>query len=385
MARLLFSGSDAANRTYIQSVNCTIGRTSTTEQPSPATFSCEIGQDIETNTYFDGIQMGEIVEWYLDDPASGSDVRVFYGEVTDISIRLDQWSQGNGIRTYTITAIGMSGALNRQLTDSNSYPKQYSGTRISTILSNADWQGYSYDVTYINTTNVYEISATSDGYVSSLEFAQAAANSAMGCLYEDHKNGWMVYDSYTGRKSNPTITLTIGDILASSFTIAQSSTDVANRTSVTYGASGASSSFWDNSTSQGIYGIKEGVKETTLHNLSDANSIAQILLASHNTPEFNLTSITIDTAAISDSLRQSLLNAHVGTQIYVTDLPTSEIVTFSGFIEGYSWSSSREHDQITMTLSNYGNLYPYTLWNQLNGTDTWNTYATSTTKWSDII
>ena len=384
MARLLFSGSDAANRTYIQSVSCTIGRTSITEQPSPATFSCEIGQDIETNTYFDGIQLGEVVEWYLDDPASGADVRVFYGEVTDISIRLDQWGQGNGIRTYTVTAVGMSGALNRQLTNSNTYNKQYSGDRIFTILANAKWQGSAYDVSHIDTTNYYEIRAVNNLYVSSMEFAQEAANSAMGCLYEDHKNGWMVYDSYIGRKSNPTITLTIDDILASSFSVTQSATDVANRVSVTYGT-GASSTIYDNTASQAIYGIKEGVKDTALHNLTDANSIAQILLASRNTPAFNLTSITIDTAAISDSLRQELLNVHVGTQISVTDLPTSELVTFEGFVEGYSWSSSREHDQITMTLSNYGNNYPYTLWNELNGTDTWQTYATSTTKWSDII
>jgi hypothetical protein len=385
VARLLFSGSDASNRTYIDSISCTIGRTSITEQPSPATFTCQIGQDIETSTYFDGIQLGEIVEWYLDDPLTGGDVRVFYGEVTDITILLDQWGAGSGIRTYSVQAVGMSGALNRQLTNSNGYVKQYSGDRIYTILANADWQGSAYDVTYIDGTNVYEIIARNDGYVSSLAFAQEAANSAMGCLYEDHKNGWMVYQTYSDRPNNTEIVITIGDILASSFSVNQSTTDIANRTSVTYGSSGASSGIYNNTTSQGIYGIKEGVKETTLHNLTDAQSIAQILLASRNLPEFNLTSITIDTAAISDSLRQELLNVHVGTRIFVTDLPSSEIVTFEGFIEGYSWSSSREHDRITMNLSNYGNNYPYTLWNQLNGTDTWNTYATSTTKWSDII
>ena len=384
MARLLFSGSDAANRTYISSVSCTIGRTTVTEQPSPATFSCQIGQDIDSNTYFDGIQMGEIVEWYLDDPLTGGDVRVFYGEVTDITVSLDTWGQGSGIRTYSIQAVGMSAALNRQLTNSNGYIKEYSGDRIYTILANADWQGFSYDVTYIDTTNVYEIIARNDGYVSSLDFAQEAANSAMGCLYEDHKNGWMVYQTYSGRASNTEITITTGDILASSFSVTQSATDIANRTSVTYGASSASSTIYNNTTSQGIYGIKEGVKATTLHNLSDANSIAQILLASRNTPEFNLTSITIDTAAISDTLRQELLNVHVGTLISVTDLPSSELQSFTGFVEGFSWTSSTGHDQITMNLSNFGNLYPYTLWNDVNSIYTWNNYETAVTQWNEI-
>jgi hypothetical protein len=328
--------------------------------------------------------MGEIVEWYLDDPLTGGDVRVFYGEVTDITISLDTWGQGSGIRTYSIQAVGMSAALNRQLTNSNGYIKQYSGDRIYTILANADWQGFSYDVTYIDTTNVYEIIARNDGYVSSLDFAQEAANSAMGCLYEDHKNGWMVYQTYSDRPNNTEITITTGDILASSFSVTQSSTDIANRASVTYGASSASGTIYNDTTSQGIYGIKEGVKATTLHNLSDANSIAQILLASRNTPEFNLTSITIDTAAITDTLRQELLNVHVGTIISVTDLPSSELQSFTGFVEGFSWTSSTGHDQITMNLSNYGNNYPYTLWNQLNNTDTWNTYATATTKWNEI-
>lgn len=384
MAKLLIAGHNVADRTYIQSVNCTIGRTTVTEQPSAGTISCELGLDINSNAFY-GVELGDTIEWHLDDPASGGTIRVFFGEITDISITLEHWGAGAGIRTYRITGIGMLGALNRQLTNSNAYIKQYSGNRIASILATAEWHGVSYStVSSIDTTNGYEIAATNNGIVSCLAFAQEAANSALGCLFEDHSTKQIVYKSYTGRQSSTTIALTTDDVLASSFSLSKSSTDVANDVRLTYGSSGASSSTFSDGTSKGIYGIKTGVKETTLHNLTDANSIAEILLASRNTPEFNLTSITIDTAAISDSLRQQLLQVKVGTQIFITDLPTDELSTFEGFIEGFSWSSQVGHDQITLNLSNYGNNYPYTLWNQLNSTDTWNTYATSTTKWSQI-
>ena len=130
MARILIDGHNVSNRAYIGSTSCTIGRTTVTEQPSPSSFNCEIGLDINSNAFY-GIELGQTVEWHLDDPASGEDIRVFFGEITDVSITLDHWGAGNGIRTYKITAIGMLGALNRQLTNSNAYGKQYSGQRIA--------------------------------------------------------------------------------------------------------------------------------------------------------------------------------------------------------------------------------------------------------------
>jgi hypothetical protein len=118
--------------------------------------------------------------------------------------------------------------------------------------------------------------------------------------------------------------------------------------------------------------------------LADANSQAQILLASRKAPSIGLTSLSVNTAVISDALNTSLANIEIGTRIVIYDLPTPELQSFEGFIEGYTWTSARGQNIIQMTLSNADELYPYTLWNDLNGTDTWNTYALATTKWSDL-
>jgi hypothetical protein len=319
------------------------------------------------------------VLWQIYDSTGFDDKRIiFYGTISDIQTSL-QWSNGNGIYFYDITAVDNLATLSNKTTTA-AFSKQFAGTRIAAILT-----AFGYSTTGITTPGDYEIKVHSSGTVNNaLTLAQEAAQSSMGILFcQPNSNGQIKYQTYLDRQNNTEISLSTSDVLSADYVLNTSTNTVVNSVTLTYGT-GASSSTYTDGTSITTYAIRSGTRDTTLHNLADANSQAQILLASRKAPSIGLTSLTVNTAVISDALNTSLANIEVGTRIVIYDLPTPELQSFEGFIEGYTWTSARGQNIIQMTLSNADELYPYTLWNELNNTDTWNTYALSTTKWSDL-
>jgi len=79
-----------------------------------------------------------------------------------------------------------------------------------------------------------------------------------------------------------------------------------------------------------------------------------------------------------------MANLNLGDRITIDGLPTPDLESFTGFVEGYTRTKNVYQDIITLQLSSYGDFYPYTLWNDLNNIYTWNSYATSTTQWRQI-
>jgi len=375
---LSINGNNVDSYALIGSVRCTHGRTDITSQPAPSTFNCTLQIPYGTMLEYP-IDIDSRIIWQIyDSSAPGSNTPIFYGSVSDVSVNLE-WLNGNGFLVYSITGVDELAKLNNKST-ANGFAKAYEGNRLVTLLA-----GYSYDTTYITSPGDYEIASITSGTVNNvLSMCQDAAQSAMGTLYCDPKlSGKFVYTTYLDRKSNPLITLSTADVLAADFTVSTSTNLVVNQTNVTY-KNGLTSTTYNDTTSQAIYGIRSGTRDTSLHNLTDANTQAQTLLASRKAPSFSLRSITINTATISDALRTSLVNAGIGTRISISGLPTDQLQSMDGYIEGYTWTTQRGQDIIQMNISNAAELYPYTLWNELNGTDTWNTYATATTTWSNI-
>lgn len=359
----------------ITSINAVVGRTTITEQPSPSTFSCSFS--IFENQFIGTININDIIRWKIS--PSGTQYQIFFGYVTDISITTSNWGSGTGLVTYQITGVGSLNDLNRVTVGGAGYAKEFAGTRIYNILTDAG-----ITTTGITTPGDYEIAVYNDGPTDALSLAQLAANSSMGVLFEDHANdGLLTYQTYANRKNNTQITLTNADISASNFGASSSINNVINQASVTYAA--GTSTIFDNTTSQTTYGrVLSGSRDTTLHNLTDANTIAEILLASKASAIYNLSTIEINLAYVSSTLKAQLAAVKVGTRIHVTGIPFNEITSFDGFVEGFTWKTARNQEIVTLNVVNYGTQYPYTLWNQLNGTSTWNTIYTSTTKWSDV-
>lgn len=366
------------NRTLIESVNCTFGRTTITSQPSPAVFRCTFIVAPGESIY--PININDQVQYFVYDPTvTGVNKRlVFLGNVSDIDITLD-WRNGQGLYQYSITAIDGLAQLNNWLVGGSGYAKQYEGNRIKSILQEA----YpSIDVTGIESPGAYEIAVYNNGKTDALSLCQEAAQSAMGTFYWQHNANRLKYVSYNTRNSATPIMLTTNDVLAGDFQVTTSTNEVCNSVTVAY-AAGNSTTYTDTD-SKNLYGLKAGTRSTALHNLTDANSQAQIFLATRKDPTPNLSSLTVNLALVSDSLRGQLAQVEVGTFIGINALPTAELQSFYGYVEGYTWTAARGQDILQMTLSSKEQQYAYTLWNQLNATDTWNTYALSTTTWNDI-
>lgn len=377
-AFLTIGGNELDDKVEIGSISCTHGRTDITSQPYPSTFKCRFQLNEGVTLPYE-IALGSQIVWCVYDSSIGTGKRqVFFGTVSDLTVSL-QWLNGSGIFVYEVTGVDYLATLGNK-TYSSSLSKDYDGNRIDTVLSH-----YGYDTTDIETPGAYEIAVRSAAPgANALTICQEAANSAMGVLFcQPNSSGRIKYQSYLSRKSNTEITLTTSDIMASDFVLSTSTNTVANQVSLTYGT-GSSGTVYNDTASQAIYGIRSGIRDTTLHNVTDANTIAQNILAARANPSFNLSSITVNTATISDALRTSMALVEVGTRISITGLPTAELESFKGYVEGYTWTTARGQDIIQMNLSNAAELYPFTLWSDLNLTDTWNTYATATTTWSDI-
>lgn len=372
------ANTDIDTKTLIQSINCTFGRTSITNQPQAAVFRCTFIVGPGESIY--PVNINDQVQYSIYDPTvTGVNKRlVFLGRVSDVDVTLN-WQNGQGLYEYSITAIDGLAQLNSWLIGGSGYAKDYEGNRIKAILQEA----YpSIDVTGIESPGAYEIAVYNSGKTDALSLCQEAAQSAMGTFFWQHNANRLKYVSYNTRNSATPVMLTTADVLAGDFRVSIGTTTVCNSVTVAY-ATGNSTTYTDTD-SKNLYGLKAGTRSTTLHNLSDANSQAQIFLATRKDPSANLSSLTVNLALVSDALRGQLAQVEVGTFIGIENLPTAELQSFYGYVEGYTWTAARGQDILQMTLSSKEQQYAYTLWNQLNNTDTWNTYALATTTWNDI-
>jgi hypothetical protein len=326
--------------------------------------------------------VGDSIRWAVDDPTSTDDLSyVFFGYITDISQNVTNWRNGNGLIEYTITAVGpLSRLLRDTLPSSTSFAKQYEGNRIYAALSASTWPTY-----YIETPGDYEVAADNKGGHTVLEVAQMAAQSGMGLLYEDLDA--IYYETFNSRTDRTySYELGLSQILATNLGTTQSVTTVANNINVLYGAGSANSSaYYADAGSKTTFGPMAGTRETELHNLTDANTQAQMLLKTKAYPRARLSSVTInlENPALSDADRGEIISTRVGNRIKLA-IPEQMGGNFDGFVEGYTWNLGRNQRILTLQLSDYIENKPYTMWYNV-GSDTWATYATATTTWGDVI
>ena len=366
----------------INSISATYGRTNLADQPSPSTFSCSysLRQD---NPAPPNIAIGDAVLWAIYDPtATGNLSYIFFGYISDLNQNVTNWRNGNGLIEYSITAIGPLSWLARDtLANAVSFAKQYEGNRIVSAGTYSAWADFD-----IETPGGYEIAAdTNKGGETVLQVAQNAAQSGMGLLYENLE--MITYETYSTRiNRSDSYGLDETQVLATNLGTTQSVTTVANSVNLTYGAKGASTSTtYKDDVSVDYFGKLSATRSTELHNSTDANTQAQILLASRAYPRPRLSTCVINLAnpAIGDALKSDLIATRTGQRVSIA-IPALLGPSFNGFIEGYTWTLGRNQQILTLTLSDYAENIPYTMWYNVGATEIWSAYATATTKWSDL-
>jgi hypothetical protein len=116
-----------------------MGRNDVTQQPQPGYASISLWTDASTPL---NVTLSQSVSVSIDKGTSGIQ-EIFSGIISDIDISIDSYGSDGSIAIYTITAVGPLSQLNRHIVGATGYPKEYDGTRILKILTEAFLQSWS--------------------------------------------------------------------------------------------------------------------------------------------------------------------------------------------------------------------------------------------------
>ena len=402
-----FAGATTYADQTISSISIRSGRDDVTTQPQPGYASISLWTDASEPL---DVALSQSVSISIDKGTTGTQ-EIFAGIISDIDISLSAYGSDGSIAIYTITAVGPLSQLNRHIVGATNYAKEFDGTRILNILSEAFLQSWSdvsptltwaqvpagttwasYDATNqalvdnltanVDVPGQYELQAYSGGETDAYTLTTQAANSGRGVLWEGG-DGDLHYDDYQARASATPLTLTSDDILARGLRTAAQWGEIVNDANVTYRAGTANAR---DEQSVILYGQLSGTRSTQLHNLVDAQAQAADFIESRAYPRMYPEQITIPlhSPTVSDATRDSLAAVYNGLRINTTALPAVFGTTFDGFVEGYTWNLTRYTAELALTCSAYSETYSSIIWYQLSPTLTWAGYTPSTTEWQDL-
>ena len=402
-----FGGATTYADQTISSISIRSGRNDVTTQPQPGFASISLWTDASDPL---AVSLSQSVSISIDKGTSGTQ-EIFAGIISDIDISLQAYGSDGSIAVYTITAVGPLSQLNRHLVGGSNYAKEFDGTRIFNILSEAflqswsdvgatiTWDGLptettwaSYDATNVvlvdnltanvDVPGVYELMAYTGGEDDAYTLATQAANSGRGVLWEGG-DGDLHYDDYASRSSASPLTLTADDILAQGLRTAAQWGEIVNDVNVTYRA-GTENARDENSIIQ--YGQLSGTRTTQLHNSADALAQAQDFLESRAYPRMYPETITIPlhSPTVTDATRDALAAVYNGLRVNTSALPAVFGTTFDGFVEGYTWNLTRYTAELALICSAYSETYFSIIWDQIPPTTTWAGYTPSTQEWDDL-
>ena len=402
-----FAGATTYADNTISSISIRSGRDDVTSQPQAGYASISLWTDASEPL---NVALSQSVSVSIDKGTSGTQ-EIFAGIISDIDISLQSYGLEGSIAVYSITAVGPLSQLNRYLVGGSNYAKEFDGTRILNILTEAFLQSWSdvsptltwadlpngvtwasYDATNqalvdnlvanVDVPGQYELQAYNSGETDAYTLTTQAANSGRGVLWEGG-DGDLHYDDYQARASATPLELTADDILARGLRTAAQWGEIVNDANVTYRAGTASAR---DEQSVILYGQLSGSRTTQLHNLSDAQSQAADFIESRAYPRMYPEQITIPlhSPTVSDAKRDSLAAVYNGLRITTEALPAVFGTTFDGFVEGWTWNLTRYTADLTLTCSAYSETYSSVIWYQIPPTTTWAGYTPSTTEWQDL-
>jgi hypothetical protein len=402
-----FAGATTYADQTISSISIRSGRNDVIQQPQPGFASISLWTDASEPL---AVALSQSVSISIDKGTSGTQ-EIFAGIISDIDISLQAYGSDGSIAVYTITAVGPLSQLNRHLVGASNYAKEFDGTRILNILTEAFLQSWSdvgatlkwsdlpnevtwasYDATNqalidnlvanVDVPGQYELMAYNSGEDDAYTLATQAANSGRGVLWEGG-DGDLHYDDYQSRASATPLELTADDILARGLRTAAQWGEIVNDANVTYRAGTANAR---DEQSVILYGQLSGSRTTQLHNLSDAQAQATDFIESRAYPRMYPEQITIPlhSPTVSDAKRDSLAAVYNGLRISTTALPAVFGTNFDGFVEGWTWNLTRYTADLTLTCSAYSETYSSVIWYQIPPTTTWAGYTPSTTEWQDL-
>ena len=385
----------------LSGIQINYGRQDVLEQPSPGYASINFWTDGDNPL---DIELSDPITVSIAKGTSGTQT-IFTGTISDIVVTFDAFGADGSVARYSVTAVGPLAQLNKRLARTT-YAEEKDGTRVYNILYDAftttwddlvgntswanapdgiSWADYDAEsaalvaglAADIDTPGQYDLVAYSGSETNALSFAQDAANSGRGVLWEA-ADGSIYYDDYAARALASPYALTANDVLANGLMVDAKWGEIYNYVDVVYATGTASD---ENIISQQLYGVLTGSKTTTLKNLTDAQAQASDYVKSRAFARVYPTALTVPlhSPTVSDATRDQMVAVYNGLYITCDDLPPVMGGELKSFVEGWSWNLTRYTADLTLFLSEYSETYSREVWLQVPQTTTWATYNNSVT------
>ena len=343
--------------------------------------------------------------------SSGTYVNLFGGNITDITTEVS----ATGVATvfaYTVMALGTLAKLPSVVTN-GILARDTDGDQIYALLSDlflnnwnevpaaTTWAGYNATTTWANAENLglgeidqpgqYTMENRASSPDTVYNIAALIANSAFGVLYEDnqgrigyadqiHRQSYLANNGYTEISANTALGAGLRTLVNAS--------DVRNDIYINYGNNYGSQVATTDLTSIATFGYRGETINTVLHNGTQAQAQADRYIALRSYPRAKFDSITfpITNPEIDNSDRDALLGIFIGQPLRITDLPVQIAPTeqFEGYIEGWNWSTAFNELFLTINLSPIEFSQVALEWDQVSGSEAWNTLSAILT-WENAI
>jgi hypothetical protein len=345
--------------------------------------------------------------------SAGTFVPLFGGNLSDITVEVRNTGAVATVVSYTLLAMGSLVKLAKEVYN-DTLSQDYDGDQIFTLLSYSltntwnevaaalIWNDYNPTTTWANAENIglgevdrpglYEMEARADTPDTVYNIASNIANSGLGYLYEDNQGNIGYADAdhrQTYLSANGYTEISANAALGSGLRTATKAADIRNDIYINYGNNFGSQKTATSATSIALYGYKSETINSTIHDATNAQEVADryITLRSEPYPLFDSIIFPITNPELDDSDRDALLGVFVGQPIHITDLPSQiQNGSFEGYVEGWRWSTRFNELFLTINLSPVNFSQVAMRWNTVPVGEAWNTIS-ATIDWAhaDII
>lgn len=392
----------------ISDISHEAGRTDIYQQPNPGYIQVDL---VALNNQTYDIQVNDGLTLQLKN-TSGSYVSIFGGNITDITVAVGATGSVGTVLNYSIIALGSLAKLAKIIT-TGVLSQDDDGDQIYALLSqyllnnwnglpaSETWATYIATETWANAANIglgeidqpgqYEMENRTSAEDTIYNVVSLIANSAFGYLYED-SNGDIGYADAAHRQNyaaaNGFVEISANTAIGSGLATKTQIGDVRNSVAINYGNNYGSQKTAADVTSIGTYGYKAESINSTIHDATDAQNVANryISLRAYPKPNFDSITFPITNPELDDTDRDALLGVFIGQPIRITDLPP-QIATggfFEGYVEGWNWSTSFNELFLTINLSPIEFSAVFQAWDEVNASEAWNTLSSIIT-WQSAI
>ena len=405
--RLFINGINYTN-VAISDISHESGRTDIYQQPNPGYIQIDLVA-LNNETYDFEVNDGLALQVKN---SAGTYVSIFGGNITDITVSVGATGSVGRVLGYSIISLGSLAKLAKIIT-TGILSQDDDGDQIYALLSPfllgnwndvpaaETWAAYLATETWADALNIglgeidqpgqYEMEGRTSSEDTVYNIAALIANSAFGYLYEDNQ-GNIGYADAGHRQAyaaaNGFVTISANTAIGSGLATKTQIGDVRNSVAINYGNNFGSQETAADTTSIGIYGYKAETINSTIHDATDAQDVADryISLRAYPKPNFDSITFPITNPELDDADRDALLGIFIGQPIMITDLPT-QIATgglFEGYVEGWNWSTSFNELFLTINLSPIEFSAVFQQWEDVNASEAWNTLS-GTITWQTAI